>query len=211
MTKKPSLTGRVSTVISTLLNVTERDILPLLRKGVSEGNGPFAAAIFKKSDLSTVVVSCNKWRESPLLHGETNCIREFFVLPEPSRPAVADTLFFATHEPCPLCLSAVSWTRFDTVYFLFTHEETRDLLGVGGDIEILEEVFRVRAPCDTDETLASRARYNKTNKFFTAKSVAELMEEVEDLDEKEALRSEAERVKKLFHEFRDASRSYSEI
>ncbi|CAM1503230.1 Fc.00g080060.m01.CDS01 [Cosmosporella sp. VM-42] len=189
-------------VISAILDITEKQIIPLTRKNVADGNAPFSAAILRKSDLSSVVVSCNKYKESPLLHGETNCIREFFMLPESSRPPTTETVFFATHEPCSLCLSGISWTHFPTVYFLFTYEDTRDLLGVVGDIEILEEVFRVPAPCDTKETLAARPRYNKSNIFFTIKSLAELLDEVVDTQLRETLKEEIGRVKDLFNEFR---------
>jgi tRNA(Arg) A34 adenosine deaminase TadA len=196
---------RSSEILSTVLRVTEKQIIPIMRESVSSGNLPFGAAVLTKSDLEPITVSVNKVRDSPLLHGETNCIREFFETPATTRPPTSSCLFFATHEPCSLCLSGISWTGFPLVYFLFTYEDTRDLLGIGGDIDIIEEVFRVPAPSDTNESLASRPLYNKQNRFFTAKSVAELVDEVGNTEEREELKKEVQRVRDLFEEFKQTS------
>jgi len=193
------LSERPAEIISAVLKVAEEQIVPLMRQSVSEGNLPFAAAILHQSDLTPFTISVNKVKESPLLHGETNCIREFFANPAGERPSVSSCLFFATHEPCSLCLSGISWTGFSTVCFLFTYEDTRDLLGIGGDIDIIEEVFRVGGAKD-----AARPLYNKTNRFFTARSVAELWDGVADEPEKERLKGEIQRVRALFDEFKQA-------
>ncbi|GAB1316303.1 hypothetical protein MFIFM68171_06513 [Madurella fahalii] len=198
------LAERPAEVISAIFKVTEEQIVPSMRQSVSAGNLPFGAAILHQATLTPFTVSVNKVRESPLLHGETNCIREFFATPSDKRPPVNSCLFFATHEPCSLCLSGISWTGFSTVCFLFTYEDTRDLLGIGGDIDILEEVFRVAGPSDTKDSLAARPLYNKENRFFKAKSVAELWNQIEDGAEKERLKEEIQRVRGLFDEFKQA-------
>ena len=179
--------------------------MPLLQQSVSDGNGPFAAAIFHQSDLTPFTVSVNKTKESSLLHGETNCIREFFANPADKRPPVSSCLFFATHEPCSLYLSGISWTKFPVVCFLFTYEDTLDLLGIGGDIDIIEEVFRVVGPGDTGDSLKARTLYNKENRFFTAKSVDELWGGLEEGAQKEGLRGEIQRVRALFDGFKAQS------
>ena len=66
------------------------------------------------------------------------------------------------------------------------------------DIDILQSVYRVPSPHDTTESLAQRPLYNRHNKFFTAKSLAELIGEVENVDEREKLMAELERVKKVY-------------
>jgi hypothetical protein len=75
------------------------------------------------------------------------------------------------------------------------------VLGIPQDIRILEEVFKVRAPGDTDETLAARPLYNKLNLFFKAKSIGELLEEVEDMGTRQRLKLEVQRVKGRWSEF----------
>jgi hypothetical protein len=71
---------------------------------------------------------------------------------------------------------------------------------MAGDIDILEEIFRVRAPCDTEETLEARPLYNKENKYFSIKPIAVYADEIEEDAERERVRGEIRRVKSLFEE-----------
>ncbi|KAL7422451.1 hypothetical protein Q5752_003099 [Cryptotrichosporon argae] len=162
-------------LLDLFLTTTTDTIIPLTAAGVAAGSKVFGAAIFRKADLGLVIAATNDETASPLLHGEINCIQQFFALPASARPAPADCLFFATHEPCSLCLSGITWSGFDNHTFLFTYEDTRDAFAIPHDIRILEEVFRVPAPADTPATLAARPLYNKTNAFWTARSVADLV------------------------------------
>lgn len=191
------------TLLSTILQVTEEKVVPLTRAGVSSGSKLFGAAILKRSDLAPVAVATNNERVSPLLHGEVNCIQEFFSSPSEGRPATKDCVFFATHEPCSLCLSAITWAGFNEFYYLFTYEDSRDLFAIPYDIDILEQVFRVPAPSDTEETLAARPLYNRKNKFFTAKSLAHLVEELPDKADRKHWGSEITRVKELYDALSD--------
>jgi tRNA(Arg) A34 adenosine deaminase TadA len=82
-----------TTVVLTVLNVLEAKIIPLLRHSGKEGNMPFGAAILTKDKLIPITVSANRSRDSPLLHGETNCIREFYENPKESRPDPSRCIF----------------------------------------------------------------------------------------------------------------------
>ncbi len=187
------------TLLSTILRVTEDKIVPLTSAGVSSGSKLFGAAILNRSDLSPVTVATNNERASPLLHGEINCIQQFFAGPAEGRPATKDCVFFATHEPCSLCLSGITWAGFNEFYYLFTYEDSRDLFAIPYDIDILEQVFRVPGPSDTEETLAARPLYNRKNKFFTASSLFDLLEQIPNETEREHWASEIERVKGLYN------------
>ncbi|KKY35645.1 putative cytidine deoxycytidylate deaminase family protein [Diaporthe ampelina] len=184
-------------LLAAILSTTEQKVVPLTAAGVESGCKLFGAAILTRPGLEAHTVATNNERASPLLHGEINCIQEFFSKAE--RPASRDCVFFATHEPCSLCLSGIAWAGFREFYYLFTYEDSRDLFSIPYDIDILQEVFRVRAPGDSDESLAARPLYNRTNKFFTGRSLAELVEGVEDPSEREKWTSEIERVKKLYN------------
>ncbi|OLN97962.1 hypothetical protein CCHL11_02502 [Colletotrichum chlorophyti] len=192
--------------LSALLNLTESRIVPLTRRGVSSGSKLFGAAILSSANLEPFTVATNDERTSPLLHGEINCIQQFFTTthPDPStRPDPRTAcVFFATHEPCSLCLSGIAWSGFREVYYLFTYEDSRDLFAIPHDINILEEVFRVRAEGEGDEALGRRALYNRNNKFFTARSVADLVEELPE-EERARWRAEVERVKGLYNALSD--------
>lgn len=127
--------------VNRLFDVIENDIVPRTRAGVAKGNKLFGAAILRKSDLSVVVAETNNEIENPLWHGEVHALKRFYELPKADRPDTADCVFLATHEPCSLCLSAITWTGFDNFHYLFSHEDSRDSFAIPHDLRILKEVF----------------------------------------------------------------------
>ncbi|KAI6749651.1 hypothetical protein HG530_015065 [Fusarium avenaceum] len=194
-------------LLTALLHTIESDIVPLTRDGVSSGSKVFGAAILSSKTLKPFTVSTNNERASPLLHGEINCIQTFYTqtFPNPKdRPNPRDDcIFFATHEPCSLCLSGITWSGFKELYYLFTYEDSRDQFSIPYDIEILEEVFRVKADGESDEALQKRPLYNKTNKFFTAKSIENLLLELGDTAERARWSEEMNRIKTLYNALGD--------
>jgi len=190
-------------LVSSLLSVTESSIVPLTRSQVSSGSKLFGAAILSRSTLEPFTVATNNERASPLLHGEINCIQQFFASPKEGRPETKDCVFFATHEPCSLCLSGITWSGFNEFYYLFTYEDSRDLFGIPYDIDILQNVYQVKGEAETEEALAKKPLYNRENKFFKAKSVADLVGMIEDEAEREKWMAEISRVKKMYDELSD--------
>ncbi|CAM9669904.1 unnamed protein product, partial [Sphacelaria rigidula] len=89
---------------------------PTCREAVAKGNKLFGAAILRLSDLSLVVASTNKEIECPLWHGEVACIKAYWELPEEGRPQPSDCMMLATHEPCSMCVSAITWAGFPVRY-----------------------------------------------------------------------------------------------
>jgi tRNA(Arg) A34 adenosine deaminase TadA len=150
-------------LVNRLLDVIERDIAPRTRAGVVAGNKLFGAAILKKSDLSLVIAETNNELENPLWHGEVHALKRFYELPAAERPATRDCIFLATHEPCSLCLSAITWTGFDNFFYLFSHEDSRDSFNIPHDLKILKEVF------DVDPH-----GYRSSNAYWTAHSLSAL-------------------------------------
>jgi tRNA(Arg) A34 adenosine deaminase TadA len=190
-------------LVSSLLATIEDRIIPLTRQGVSSGSKLFGAAILSRRDLTPYTLATNNERISPLLHGEINCIQQFCTVdyPDPStRPNPSkDCVFLATHEPCSLCLSGITWAGFNEFYYLFTYEDSRDLFGIPYDIDILQEVFRVKGEGETDMEVERKPLYNRQNKFFTAKSFTDVVGEVQDEGERKRLMGEIERVKELYN------------
>ena len=153
-----------------LVRTIEQDVVPLTRAGVARGNKMFGAAILRKDDLSLVLAATNNEIENPLWHGEVHAIKALFERPAASRPEARDCLFLATHEPCSLCLSAITWTGFDNFFYLFSHEDSRDAFAIPHDIRILREVFLPRT-ADLDAPL-----YNRENAFWRGRSIASLVD-----------------------------------
>lgn len=149
-----------------LLEIIEHDIVPKTRAGVAVGNKIFGAAILKKSDLSLVVADTNAETANPLFHGEISTLNAVYRLPAASRPATRDCLFLSTHEPCSLCLSAITWAGFDNFVYLFSYEDTRDAFAIPHDLKILQEVFGVEG-----------GAYRHRNAFWISRSIADLVAE----------------------------------
>jgi tRNA(Arg) A34 adenosine deaminase TadA len=161
-------------LLERLLDVIEHDLAPLTRERVALGNKIFGAAILRKSDLSLVVAETNDETDNPLWHGEMHAIKKFYELPREGRPSTKDCIFLATHEPCSLCLSGITWSGFDNFYYLFSYEQTRDAFGIPHDIRILKEVYQVPDP-DRQSVPADRPLYNRQNAFFTAHGIEQLI------------------------------------
>ncbi|KJZ78580.1 hypothetical protein HIM_01971 [Hirsutella minnesotensis 3608] len=204
-------------LLSAALDVVEKDIIPLTRQGVSSGSKVFGAAILSRADLRPLTVATNNERISPLLHGEVNCIQKFFTVDYPetsSRPSPRnDCIFFATHEPCSLCLSAIAWSGFREFYYLFTYEDSRDIFNIPHDIHILEQVFRVRGH-ETDEQVQSRPLYNHSNQVFEGRSLNDVAADIGNKEIRDKWLAEMERVKGLYmslnHIYQEAKTSHAE-
>ncbi len=163
-----------ATLVSRFLDIIEFDIAPMTQRGVGTGNKLFGAAILRKSDLSLVLAETNNESENPLWHGEIHAIKRFYELPADTRPNPRDCIFLATHEPCSLCLSGITWGGFDNFYYLFSYEQTRDAFGIPHDIRILREVYAVPDP-DRDEAPADRPLYNRINAFFQSHDIQQMI------------------------------------
>jgi tRNA(Arg) A34 adenosine deaminase TadA len=158
-------------LIDRLFDVIETDIVPLTEAGVARGNKLFGAAILRKSDRSLVIAETNNELENPLWHGEVHCLKRFYELPKAERADTKDCIFLSTHEPCSLCLSAITWAGFDNFYYLFSHEDSRDSFAIPHDLRILKEVFTL-----------DPGGYNAENAYWKSYSLKKLVRALPEPD-----------------------------
>jgi tRNA(Arg) A34 adenosine deaminase TadA len=166
------------TLPARLLDVIEHDILPLTREGVARGNKVFGAAVLRRDDLSLVLAETNNETECPLWHGEVHCIKRLY---EKGLADPGNQVFLSTHEPCTMCASALAWAGFDTVWFLFSHEDSRDAFAIPHDLRILQEVFG--------------GTYHRRNAFWTATPIRDVIAQDPDRD---ALRAQDARLRDAY-------------
>ena len=167
--------------LTRLLDVIETEVVPLTRAGVTAGNKLFGAAILRKDDLSLVIAATNNEIDNPLWHGEIHAIKKFYELPAAERPSPQDCVFLATHEPCSLCLSGITWSGFDNFSYFFTHQDSADSFAIPYDIQILKAVYAVPDP-DRSQAAPDRDLYNRTNAYFTSTDLAAKVRESGDAE-----------------------------
>ena len=164
-----------------LLDVIEGDILPLTERGVAAGNKVFGAALLSKTDLSVVIAGTNDETANPLWHGEVNTLRQFYE--SPPRPATKDLLFLSTHEPCTLCMSAITWAGFDNYHYFYSHEDSRDSFAIPHDLKILKELFGL-----------DPGGYRRSNEFWTAYAISDLID-AEPEPQRQRLLAQRDRIR----------------
>ena len=154
-------------LLNKILDFFEKNIIPLTEKSVETGNKIFGAAILKKEDFSVIVAGTNNEIENPLWHGEVHTLKKFYELPKEKRPDEKNCLFISSHEPCSLCLSAITFSGFDNFYYLFPYQATSDEFNIPHDLNILKEVFNI-----------NDGNYKRDNYYWKSISIINLINKV---------------------------------
>jgi len=206
-------------LIDALLRVMEEDIMPKTAAGVQEGNKIFGAAMVRKDTLQTVFAATNNETRNPLNHGEVTCINGYYDMvnedeargaKKSKRPSInadisskrvepTQMYFLATHEPCTLCSSAITWAGFDNFYYFFSHEDSRDAFQIGHDLKILKEVFK-HAP----------GGYARTNSYWSAYSIIDMIERRPPA-QREPLRARAAAIKRAYEGFSETYQASKDL
>ena len=167
------------------------DLLPLTKIAIKKGNKIFGSIILNKEDYSTITIGTNNEIINPLYHGEISSINHFFSNKVTANPS--DCLFICSHEPCSLCLSAITWSGFDNIYYFFPYKKTKELFNIPHDINILKEIFKL-----------DNGDYNRKNSYWRSYSI---VDEIRNLNNSEKYNFE-NNIKKIYQEYGKLSKLY---
>ena len=94
-------------------------------ESVNNGGGPFGSIIVMDNRIvaegSNKVTSTN----DPTAHGEIVAIRQ--ACKNLNNFNLSGCELYSTCEPCPMCLSAIYWSRIDKIYYANTREDARKI------------------------------------------------------------------------------------
>lgn len=169
--------------LQSMLDLLENQILPYTTKSVAEGNKMFGAAVLT-SELKPVIFDTNHETLNPLFHGEIYTLNKWAELK--TKPPPADSVFLCTHEPCCLCISAITWAGFKKQFFFFTYQSTA-AQGIPHDLDIMYELWRV-------------PRYNMRNKFIASAGILDLISQLPEGEAKASMEAQCDRIKKWYEQ-----------
>ena len=87
--------------------------------------GPFGSVIVKENKI--IAEGSNKVTSSndPTAHGEVVAIRE--ACKKLNTFDLSGCEIYTSCEPCPMCLSAIYWSRLDKIYYANTREDAKNI------------------------------------------------------------------------------------
>src|SRR5688572_12536560 len=84
-------------------------------EGILAGQSPFGAVVVQDGEVVTAAHN-TVWRDvDPTAHAEINAIRD--AAARLQRIDLSGCMMFTTCEPCPMCLAAIHWAKFDAVIY----------------------------------------------------------------------------------------------
>ncbi|HKP93211.1 MAG TPA: nucleoside deaminase [Chthoniobacterales bacterium] len=109
------------------------EAIALARAGMrDQGGGPFGAVVIANNE-----VVGRGWNQvtsllDPTAHAEVTAIRD--ACRTLQRFELRGCVLYTSCEPCPMCLSAIYWSRLDRVYYASTRQ---DAAGIGFDDDFI--------------------------------------------------------------------------
>jgi len=89
--------------------------IQIAQKGIALGQTPFGAVIVRDDQIIAEGHNCVWLTGDPTAHAEVVAIRAAAATLKSI--SLAGCAMYTTCEPCPMCLSAIHWSKIDVVYY----------------------------------------------------------------------------------------------
>ena len=94
-------------------------------QSVKSGGGPFGSVIVKNNKIISEGMNRVTKSNDPTAHGEIVAIRN--ACKNLGDFSLKGCELYTSCEPCPLCLSAIYWSRIDKVYYANTRKDAQKI------------------------------------------------------------------------------------
>ena len=94
-------------------------------QSVNQGGGPFGCVIVRDDKIISEGFNRVTSTNDPTAHGEIVAIRQ--ACKELNVFSLNNCELYTTCEPCPMCLSAIYWTRIEKIYYANTRNDAQKI------------------------------------------------------------------------------------
>ena len=94
-------------------------------ESVKSGGGPFGTVIVKNNKIISEGMNRVTKNNDPTAHGEIIAIRN--ACKSLNDFSLKGCELYTSCEPCPMCLSAIYWSRIDKIYYANTRDDAKKI------------------------------------------------------------------------------------
>ena len=94
-------------------------------ESVKSGGGPFGSVIIKNNEIISEGMNRVTKNNDPTAHGEIVAIRN--ACKNLNDFSLKGCEQYTSCEPCPMCLSAIYWSRIDKIYYANTRDDAKKI------------------------------------------------------------------------------------
>ena len=94
-------------------------------ESVKSGGGPFGSVIIKNNEIISEGMNRVTKNNDPTAHGEIVAIRN--ACKNLNDFSLKGCELYTSCEPCPMCLSAIYWSRINKIYYANTRDDAKKI------------------------------------------------------------------------------------
>ena len=99
--------------------------IELSKESINSGGGPFGSVIVRNDKIISEGINRVTVNNDPTAHGEIVAIRN--ACKELNTFNLSNCSLYSSCEPCPMCMSAIYWSRIGKVYYANTREDAKKI------------------------------------------------------------------------------------